>query len=176
MLLRPIFALCLFRKNLNLTSSLNSFDTGEGTVEGMSTMATPVQPKVQVEQKKGSPVGTKMGSSPGHMHTSLCCRYSSAQFKHQPGHSCRLGSHLSSSWNKWLLTQPCWVNTRLTTHTGCPVCRLWQHRNTFHLLSHASTFTPRVQPVCPFTWCLLCGFSVCSKALHQPAFCPILIF
>lgn len=134
MLLRPLFAPCL-RKNLNLTSNLNSFDTGEGTVEGMSTMATPVQPKVQVEQKKGSPVGTKMGSSPGHMHTSLCCRYSSAQFKHQPGHSCRLGSHLSSSWNKWLLTQPCWVNTRLTTHTGCPVCRLWQHRNTF-ICSH----------------------------------------
>lgn len=86
----------------------------------MSTMATPVQPKVQAKQKKGSSVETKMGISPERVDTSLCCRYT--QFKYQPGHSCRLSCHLSSSWNKWLLTQPCWVNIHLTTHTDCSVC------------------------------------------------------
>lgn len=31
----------------------------------------------------------------------------------------------------------------------------------------------RVQPVCRFTCCLLCGFSVCSRALPQSAFCTL---
>lgn len=62
------------------------------------------------QPKKGSPVGTKMGRSPGRMHTSLCYRYSNAQSEYQRGHSCPLASHLSSSWNKWVLTQLWRVN------------------------------------------------------------------
>lgn len=79
------------------------------------------QLKVQVELKKGSPVGTDMGSGPGHRHTSLCCRYRNVQFKHQPGHTAADSTRIHQAAE----TSECWRNraesTSVWRHTGAPV-------------------------------------------------------